>query len=41
MVLTGVYPIGVGYQTFAIIAGTSIVIFFAIYIGLNLKHFKQ
>jgi hypothetical protein len=41
MVLTGLYPIGVGYQTFAIITGTSIVVILAIYIGLNLKHFKQ
>jgi hypothetical protein len=41
MVLTGLYPIGFGLQTFAIITGTSIVIFFAIYIGLKLKYFKQ
>jgi hypothetical protein len=41
MVLTGLYSIGVGYQTFAIITGTSIVVILAIYIGLNLKHFKQ
>jgi len=27
MVLMGLYPIGVGYQTFGIITGTSIVIF--------------
>ncbi|HVB02582.1 MAG TPA: hypothetical protein VNE41_02560 [Chitinophagaceae bacterium] len=39
MVLTGLYPIGVGYQTFGIITGTSIVIFFAIYIGAKLKDF--
>jgi len=41
MVLTGLYPVGFGLQTFAIITGTSIVIFFAIYIGLKLKYFKQ
>jgi hypothetical protein len=39
MVLMGLYPIGVGYQTFGIITGTSIVIFFAIYIGAKLKVF--
>jgi hypothetical protein len=40
MVLTGLYPIGVGYQTFGIIIGTSIVVLFAIYVRLNLKYFK-
>ena len=40
MVLTGLYPVGLGLQTFAIITGTSIVVFFAIYIKLNLKYFK-
>jgi hypothetical protein len=39
MVLTGLYTVGVGYQTFGIITGTSIVIFFAIYIGAKLKVF--
>jgi hypothetical protein len=41
MVLTGLYPVGFGLQTFAIITGTSIVIFFAIYNGLKLKYFVQ
>lgn len=41
MVVTGLYPIGSVLQTFAIMTGTSIVVFFAIYIGLKLKHFKQ
>jgi len=40
MVLTGIYPIGVGYQTFAMITGTSIVVLLAIYIGLKLRYFK-
>src|ERR1035437_8950189 len=39
MVLIGLYPIGIGYQTFGIITGTSIVIFFAIYVGAKLKVF--
>ena len=39
MVLAKLYPIGVGYQNFGIITGTSIVIFFAIYIGVKLKSF--
>jgi hypothetical protein len=39
MVLTGLYPVGVGYQSFGIITGTSIVIFFAIYIGAKLNSF--
>lgn len=38
MVATGLYPIGFGLQTFAIIIGTSLVVFFAIYIGLKLKY---
>ena len=41
MVATGLYPIGYGLQTFAIITGTSIVVFFAIYIGLKLKYFVR
>ncbi len=41
MVITGLYPIGVGYQTFGIITGTSIVIFFAIYVRLKLRYFQQ
>jgi len=40
MVLNGIYPIGVGYQTFAMITGTSIVVLLAIYIGLKLRYFK-
>jgi len=40
MVLTGIYPIGVGYQTFAMITGTSIVVLLATYIGLKLRYFK-
>ncbi len=38
--ITAVLMIIFGLQTFAIITGTSIV-FFAIYIGLKLKSFKQ
>lgn len=41
MVLTGLYPIGFGLQTFAIIVGTSIVIFFAVYLRSQLKHFDD
>ena len=40
MVLTGLYPLGFGLQTFTIVMGTTIVVFFAIYIWLNLKYFK-
>jgi hypothetical protein len=40
MVLTGLYAVETGYQVVAIITGTSIVVFFAIYIGLKLKYFK-
>ncbi len=39
MVVTGLYPLNSFLQTFAIIAGTAIAVFFAIYIGLKLKSF--
>jgi len=39
LVLTGLYPIGAGYQTFAMITGTSIVVFLAVYIRLKFKYF--
>jgi hypothetical protein len=39
MVWTGLYPVGVGYQSFGIITGTLIVIFFAIYIRAKLNSF--
>jgi len=39
MVLTNLYPIDSARQTFAIIMGTAIVIFFAIYIWLKRKSF--
>ncbi len=40
MVVTGLYPVDSFRQTFAIIAGTAIAAFFAIYIGVKLKYFK-
>jgi hypothetical protein len=40
MVLTGLYPVNSFFQTFAIVIGTSIATFFAIYIGLKLKFFS-
>jgi len=40
MVITGLYPIDSGVQIVAIITGTSIVIFFAFYIGLQRRYFK-
>lgn len=40
MVVTGLYPINSFMQTFAIIVGTSIATFFAIYIGLKLSFFN-
>jgi hypothetical protein len=39
VVLNRTLSIGAGYQNFGIITGTSIVIFFAIYIGAKLKVF--
>lgn len=39
MVITGLYPLNSFMQTFAIIVGTSIAVFFAVYIGLKLKFF--
>ena len=41
MVVTGFYPLNSFLQTFAIIVGTSIAAFFAIYIGKNMKSFKS
>lgn len=35
---TGLYPLGDFFQVFAIVVGTSIACFFAIYVGLQLKH---
>ena len=40
MVLTGYYPMNSALQTFEIITGTTIVIFFAFYIRLKRKFFK-
>jgi len=40
MVLTGLYPINSFLQTFSMVIGTSIAVFFAIYLGLNLKFFR-
>jgi hypothetical protein len=39
MVVTGLYPVNTFKQTFAIVVGTAIALFFAIYIGLKLKYF--
>jgi hypothetical protein len=39
MVIIGLYPVNSFLQTFAIIVGTSIAAFFAVYIGLKLKFF--
>jgi hypothetical protein len=40
MVLAGLYPVDSFKQSFAILVGTAIAIFFAIYIALRLKAFK-
>lgn len=40
MVVTGLYPVNSFKQTFAIVVGTGIAVFFAIYIGLKLKYFE-
>jgi len=40
MVVAGFYPLNSFLQTFAIVVGTSIAAFFAIYIGRNRKFFK-
>ena len=40
MVLTGLYPLDSLKQTFAILMGTAIAVFFAIYIGVKLKSFR-
>jgi hypothetical protein len=40
MVLAGLYPLSSFKQTFAIVVGTAIALFFAIYIGLKLKVFE-
>ena len=40
MVMAGLYPVNTFKQTFAIVVGTGIALFFAIYIGLKLKHFE-
>lgn len=39
MVLAGLYPVNSFVQTFAIVIGTALAIFFAIYIGLKLRFF--
>ncbi len=41
MVTAGLYPFNTPMQIFGIVAGTAIAIFFAIYIGLKLKRFKN
>ncbi len=40
MVLTGLYPIDSALQAFAIIIGTAIVVLFALYILLEMRHFS-
>lgn len=40
MVAAGFYPLNSFLQSFAIIVGTSIAAFFAIYIWMNRKHFE-
>lgn len=40
MVLAGLYPVNSFVQTFAILVGTSLAVFFAIYIGLRLRFFE-
>jgi hypothetical protein len=40
MILTGLYPVNSFLQTFAIVIGTSLAAFFAVYIGLKLKFFN-
>jgi len=40
MVLAGLYPLNSFKQTFAILVGTAIALFFAIYIWLKLKYFE-
>lgn len=40
MVLAGLYPLSSFKQTFAIVVGTAIALFFAIFIGLRLKIFE-
>jgi hypothetical protein len=40
MVVAGFYPLSSFLQTFAIIVGTSLAAFFAIYIGVNRKFLK-
>ncbi len=41
MVMTGLYPVNTFKQTFAIVVGTAIALFFAIYIALKLKRFES
>jgi hypothetical protein len=41
MVVFGLYPVDSFRQTFGIVAGTTIAAFFAVYIGLKLKSFRQ
>jgi hypothetical protein len=40
MVLAGLYPVDSFKQTFAIVVGTLIAVFFAIYIAVRMKAFK-
>ena len=40
MVLAGLYPLNSFKQTFAIVVGTAIALFFAIYVALKLKYFE-
>jgi hypothetical protein len=40
LVATGLYPLGDFLQIFAIVVGTSIACFFAIYVGLQINRFR-
>lgn len=40
MVITGLYPVNTLFQISGITMGTLIAAFFAVYVGLKLKHFK-
>ena len=40
LVIFGLYPLNSSLQTFSIIVGTALAIFFAIYIGAKWKCFK-
>jgi hypothetical protein len=40
LVATGLYPLGDFFQILAIVVGTSIAGFFAIYVGLQIRHLR-